>query len=58
MTATKICAWRTSLVSRSTITGTVSPCAINEQFIATQVGLAHRHRKLGFPAAVEFAKRE
>jgi hypothetical protein len=25
MTATKICAWRTSPVSRSTITGTVSP---------------------------------
>jgi hypothetical protein len=31
-------------------------CVINEQFIATQVGLAHRHQKLGFPAAVEFAK--
>ena len=31
-------------------------CVINEQLIATQVGLAHRHRKLGFPAAVEFAK--
>jgi hypothetical protein len=45
MTATKICAERTSPVRRSTITGTVSPA-----------GLAHRNRELAFPASVQLAE--
>jgi len=56
ITATKMCASRISSVSRSTAHRHRVAGVIDEQLVAADVVLPHRHRQPDFPAAIQFAE--